>query len=87
LIEQVGQIIDMAASLAAPLHLASGALLDQRRLTAGALKSGGVETHDSPLTDNGDKILKISPVDNQKGKLTFRRFCSMKAFLSTSFLT
>ena len=80
LIEQVGQVIGMAASLAAPLHFVSGALLGQRRLAAGAVEYGGVETHHSPLFDNGVYLLKIPSVDNPKGKLTFGHFCIMKAF-------
>jgi hypothetical protein len=80
LIEQVGQIIRLAASLAAPLQLASGALLGQRRPAAGAVEYGEIATHGSPLLLNGHYLLKIPPVDNPKGKLTFRPFCSMKPF-------
>jgi hypothetical protein len=86
LIEQVGQIVSLAASLAAPLHLASGALLGQRRPAAGALECGGLETHRSPLLFNGHYLLKIPPVDNQKGKLTFRPICIMKAFFAHAIL-
>jgi hypothetical protein len=80
LIEQVGQVICLAASLAAPLHIASGALLGQRRPAAGAVENREIATHGLPPLFDGHYLLKIPPVDNPKGKLTFKPFCSMKAF-------
>ncbi|MBI5062070.1 MAG: hypothetical protein HZB87_00955 [Desulfatitalea sp.] len=49
LVEQDGQVVRLAASLAAPLHLASGALLGQWGLALGAVEGGGIVAHHSLL--------------------------------------